>query len=111
MYWCIRLYTYKDSVTRWRRARIIGIEKNFCLLNVQVVGDSQLMIRNIVCRCRRDGQHGYDSLLVGNSGYGIKKYLKKHLLHPQIPALGIKLNVDKEKAVAVATAVLIILLV
>lgn len=84
-------------------AEIYRNRKSFFSLNVQVVGDSNLKIRNIVCRwpgsshdsnifrnsrLRHDFENEQfgDNLLVGDSGYAIKPYLITPLLNPVTPA-------------------------
>lgn len=127
--------------------------KGFFSFNVQAVCDAELKINNIVCRwpgaahdanifrncnLRAKFENGdyADSLLVGDSGYGIKTYLITPLGHPDNPAeqlfnesqirtrnpiercfgvwkrrfpilaLGIRLQVEKVESVVVASAVL-----
>ncbi|PSN41325.1 putative nuclease HARBI1 [Blattella germanica] len=77
--------------------------KGFFSLNVQVVSDAMLKITNIVARwpgsvhdatifnnskLRAQFESGayVDSLLLGDSGYGIKSYLMTPLLAPNTPA-------------------------
>lgn len=77
--------------------------KGYFSFNVQCVCDASLKIRDIVCRWPgsthdsqifrnsrlrhtfESGEHGA-SLLVGDSGYGIKAYLITPLAHPHTPA-------------------------
>lgn len=127
--------------------------KGFFSLNVQVVGDATCAIRNIVCRwpgsshdsnifrnsrLRAEFEDGTfeDNVLVGDSGYAVKRYLITPLLNPQtaaenlfneaqirtrnpierlfgiwkrrfpILALGIRLNIKKAEAVVITCAVL-----
>lgn len=127
--------------------------KGFFSFNVQCVCDASLKIQNLVCRwpgathdsqifrnsrLKGDIERGIygDSLLVGDSGYGVKPYLITPLANPHtaaeqlfneslirtrntiersfgiwkrrfpILALGIRLNYAKVEAVVVATAVL-----
>lgn len=127
--------------------------KGFFSLNVQVVGDAKCAIRNIVCRwpgsshdsnifrnsrLRAEFEDGTfeDNVLVGDSGYAVKRYLITPLLNPQtaaenlfneaqirtrnpierlfgiwkrrfpILALGIRLNIKKAEAVVITCAVL-----
>lgn len=135
-------------------AEIYRNRKGFFSFNVQVVCDSQCIIRNIVCRWQgsahdsmifansrvraklENNDFGADSVIVGDSGYEIKKYLITPLAAPQTPAqilfnesqirtrnpvercfgiwkqrfpilaLGIRLQVNKVQALVVATAVL-----
>ncbi|KAK9745404.1 DDE superfamily endonuclease [Popillia japonica] len=78
--------------------------KGFFSQNVQVVCDSDLLIRNIVCRWHgsaRDStifnnsslkvkleneEFGEGSLVVGDSGYAVRKYLIAPLANPRTPA-------------------------
>lgn len=127
--------------------------KHFFSLNVQTVVDSDLKIRDIIARWPgsthdstifnnsrikyrfESGEMG-NNILVGDSGYPIKKYLITPLLNPQSPAehlfnesqictrnpversygvwkrrfpvlaLGIRLKLDRVEAIIIATAVL-----
>lgn len=135
-------------------AEIFRNRKGYFSFNVQALCDSNLIIRNIVCRwpgsahdstifansrlrARLENQKfGDDSLVVGDSGYGIKNYLMTPLGNPQteaeqlfneaqirtrnpiercfgvlkrrfpILALGIRLHVDKVHPLVVASVVL-----
>lgn len=127
--------------------------KGFFSFNVQAVCDAELKINNIVCRwpgsahdsnifrncnLRAKFENGdyADSVLVGDSGYGIKTYLITPLGNPHTPAehlfnesqirtrnsiercfgvwkrrfpilaLGIRLRVEKVESIVVASAVL-----
>lgn len=134
-------------------AELYRNRKQFFSINVQTICDSNLQIQNIVCRwpgsahdanifknsiIRSKFEHGLmgNNLLVGDSGYPLKKYLMTPLSNPQtiaeerynesqirtrnpiersygvwkrrFPILAIGINVDLEtaKTVTVATAVL-----
>lgn len=134
-------------------AELYRNRKQFFSINVQTVCDSNLQIQNIVCRwpgsahdanifknsvIRGKFEHGLmgESLLVGDSGYPLKKYFMTPLSNPQtvaeerynesqirtrnpiercygvwkrrFPILATGINVDLEtaKTVIVATAVL-----
>lgn len=127
--------------------------KGFFSFNVQVICTADLQIQNIVCRWPGgshdstifansrvktlfENGHFGDSVLVGDSGYGVKPYLITPLLNPQTPAehlfnesqirtrnpvercfgvwkrrfpilaLGIRLAKHKVESIVVATAVL-----
>lgn len=128
--------------------------KGFFSHNVRVVCDSDLLIRNIVCRWHgsahdstifnnsslkvklENEEFGEGSLVVGDSGYAVRKYLITPLANPRTPAehlfnesqirtrnpvercfgawkrrflalaLGIRLHNSKVEAITVAAAVL-----
>lgn len=128
--------------------------KDFFSHNVRVVCDSDLLIRNIVCRWHGSAhdstifnnsslkvklvneEFGEGSLVVGDSGYAVRKYLITPLANPRTPAehlfnesqirtrnpvercfgawkrrflalaLGIRLHNSKVEAITVAAAVL-----
>lgn len=128
--------------------------KDFFSHNVRVVCDSDLLIRNIVCRWHgsahdstifnnsslkvklENEEFGEGSLVVGDSGYAVRKYLITPLANPRTPAehlfnesqirtrnpvercfgawkrrflalaLGIRLHNSKVEAITVAAAVL-----
>ncbi|KAK5646025.1 hypothetical protein RI129_004489 [Pyrocoelia pectoralis] len=85
-------------------AELFRNRKGFFSFNVQALCDSELIIRNVVCRWQgsahdanifknsrlrarlENKDFGADSLIVGDSGYGIKNYLITPLANPHTPA-------------------------